>query len=134
MDYKLDLSTWRCGGREHSAFLRTNCSLGVGETQMLNAEGYSCCLGQFASQKGVDGSDLIDQPEPHLVARRIGKLYDRAFVRYCKDAIQRTYLTQLASECIAINDNPETTVERKIELLRAALARKGHTLTVIGGE
>jgi hypothetical protein len=122
-EYTLDLEKWRCGEEKK---LR---SLGCGEVQMRNFDGFMCCLGQFATQNNVSHFDLLGLSEPHAVAKRIEMEYDRNFV-YEKDGVY--FNTKMANECIVINDAPRTTIWRKLELLAKRLNREGIRLLVTG--
>lgn len=125
MNYTLDLARWRCG--RYGPF--GTHSLGAGDTLMLNSSGYECCMGQFARQKGVPEEHLLNAAEPQSVAIRMGKIYDRAFVRKPGRIYRHT---ALGFKLLEINDDPNATIEQKIILIREALAKKGHTLTVLG--
>lgn len=45
MKYVLDVSKWVCGGGMRHAEARVGCFMGDGPSQMLNEQGYMCCLG-----------------------------------------------------------------------------------------
>lgn len=119
-EYTLELSKWRCGGHPNLLMELTSNCLGVGTTNLLNYEGYSCCLGQFAQQ-------VLETPIPPgiafpcTLACSIG-MYDENFVEPNK------LNTALAYECVAINDNQATTVKQKIALLTSLLAEHKITL------
>lgn len=121
MEYILDVAKWRCG--DNGPY-----QLGTGSTQFLNEEGYMCCLGQFAKQKGVKDCALESSGTPSS-ANEIGgykrDVYDRTFV----DHLGRD--TILAGQLIGINDALDTTPQQKIEKLRFELEAKGHTLKVV---
>ena len=123
MEYVLDVSKWRCGGRgEHQ--------LGDGIfTQLLNLEGYMCCLGMFAKQKGIKDNDLYIEVLPQNVANHLGKVYDPLFTE--EIGSNEFSDTQLATELMGINDDEYTTYQDKIKLIREKLEEHGHTLKVI---
>lgn len=122
MKYTLDVAKWRCGGQSD----RTN-SLGQGKTSMLNCDGFSCCLGQFALQKGVPAEALICKHYPSDVFRLSPTVYnyDKSFL---DDEGNNTRLTIC---CANINDDYYTTVRVKIALLKDALISEGHELEVV---
>lgn len=130
MQYTLDLNTWRCGGDSTLGW----AVLGKGETQMLNDEGYRCCLGQFAKQQGVRDKYLLYQGGPSDVVDMLKldkkkMVYDEAFV--FKSTFSFIRKTQLSNDLILINDDTDATIEQKIEKIRSLLEEHGHSLTVI---
>jgi hypothetical protein len=139
-EYVLDVDKWRCGGserdyEEQEESILKNCSLGSGPIKMLNARGYSCCLGQFALQKGIDPRLLLNKGTPRVVADISENLYDKNFVivEYYADLFE-THNTPLASYLMTVNDDPDTTIQQKILMIRTKLAEHGHTLKVINGD
>ena len=121
MEYILDVAKWRCGSQ--GPFM-----LGEGRTLMLNEEGYMCCLGQFAAQKGVGLDRLLDKGSPAYLK----SMYDESFCivpyGYHPDD---TFNTDLAASLMSVNDNDTTTPEEKIQIIRKKLEEHGHTLKVI---
>ena len=124
-EYTLDVSKWRCGCDGPN-------KLGEGDTLLLNKKGFSCCLGQFVLDAGVDPELMLDEPfgEPSELAKSLGKAYDSNFVE--PGTISQWQNTDLAQELIDINDYPSTTPQQKIKEIRRALEKEGHTLKVIG--
>mgnify|MGYP000274162414 CR=1 FL=1 len=112
--YTLDVSKWRCG-------IDGDQALGFGFTCMLNKNGYSCCLGQFAQQKGVSSALMSGLAYPY----RIGYQYDTRFVS------EHLGNTTLASDLAAVNDNIHTTPAEKVAKIRGLLAMTGAELVVI---
>lgn len=126
MEYVLDVSKWRCGGPNGE--WNPN-ALGEGEcAELLNVNGYMCCLGLFAKQKRIPKKDMLELSSPEDLANAIGKVYDPAFVEFDMDTYNDT---DLANELMGINDDYETTYKEKIELIRKKLEKHGHTLKVI---
>lgn len=119
-DYTLDVAKWRCGGDGPNR-------LGEGKTRMLNNEGFSCCLGQFAKQVGV-ADYLLGWGTPGDVANAKGNIYDPIFVHEDKGLTENTTLARLL---MAINDNEDTAPREKITRIREELEAEGHTLTVL---
>lgn len=111
---KLDCSKWRCGGDDYNE----NHGLGKGLTQLLNYEGYSCCLGQFAIQSGASKDDIRGIEAPNQLNFPI-----QGLVKGCNTS-------RLNNTCIDINDDSSTTIIEKIKLLRKALAKTGRKLIV----
>lgn len=135
--YVLNLVTWRCGddgcGMEGTA-------LGEGQTELLNSEGFMCCLGQFSIRRHIRGQgrkvtkvDAIYIESPSDLAYKVKGVYDPAFVvsETTESGLTTLYRdTPLAQNLIRINDDSTTTIRTKIRLMRAALENEGHTLTV----
>jgi len=97
--YKLDYNTWRCGS--------VGCNkLGKGGTWLLNSDGFSCCLGQFAMQAGIDPKQLLDRGKPNNIKVPGITLDD---VPIC---------TKFSNAAIRINDDPDTTVRQKVYYLK----------------
>jgi hemin uptake protein HemP len=109
----LDYKIWRSGGPFHYH----GEVVGEGDTQLLNNEGYMCCLGQFCEQAGVDRYFLRD------------KEYPDALGSAPKLLVKNGYTTDLASEASEINDNHQLpTAERVVKLQK--LFRK-HKKTIV---
>lgn len=126
MKYVLDVSKWICGGGVSHPESREGCSIGTGFSQMLNSEGFMCCLGQFAKQKGVKDSLLLNRTSPTRVEQfsNVGQ-YDPTFLD------EECCHTQLSMDLMRINDDRSTKIEDKIESIRSLLAAEGHELEVI---
>lgn len=93
--YVLDYSTWRSGD------ISVN-KVGEGDTNLLNKDGYSCCLGQFAQQKGVRRHKLLGLVEPCGLAYHLSKVYDKNFCASINNVFSNT---DLGDELIHINDS-----------------------------
>src|SRR5690606_27105649 len=93
-------------------------SLGFGLTQLLNDDGFMCCLGQFSRQAGVPDYDLIHKSMPT-------SLGIDAFESHVTDC------SLLATQAQQINDNKSTTPDEKIEELKELFSEHGYTITVI---
>lgn len=130
----LDVNKWRCGG---SAMPSLETRLGTGGTQFKNAEGFMCCLGQFAEQI-VGEQTPLHCSHPHDLAMQLNSVYDPLFVR--KDATSddstiNTYsTTKLAGRLIWINDDPISSIRIKIHELKEELAKYDVELIVLNGE
>ena len=103
----LDVSKWRCGGSGSQVKVAGDkgIGLGIGNTRLLNQEGYMCCLGQWISQlhpdiKILDVGEPSDLDEPNTFAIKDGEN------------------TDFANRAIIINDNERYTVEEKIDGLK----------------
>lgn len=137
--YDLDVAKWRCGANSSKKGVRLG---GTHRTSMHTLDGYMCCLGQFAAQRGVDpeiyratdenGKDGIATPyELQMLLQKRkklkkGKPYDRFM--FDPKAEQNT---ALASRLMMINDSVATTIDEKIEGIRNALHSNGIRLRVL---
>lgn len=117
--YTLNIAKWRCG--KFGPF-----SWGEGSTQMLNEQGFSCCVGQFAIPKAPVGK-LLHRTTPADAANFGAGAYDEVFVK----GVHHYSNTSLANNLMTINDNIETSVKEKIQLVRDELKKAGHQLRVI---
>lgn len=120
----LDYSNWRSGGSEGSPV--TENIVGKGSTQMLNDEGFMCCLGQFAPQLNCDVK--------FEGMRGTGEPCDNGLIKLLTindddDGIVEN--TQLSTDAMDINDDNETTPEKKIVLLKALFATNNCEIEVI---
>lgn len=114
----LDYSKWRCGENGSN-------QLGQGDTYLLNEEGFQCCLGQFSTQLSDEVNEhLLGEAEPSGIPvyipdlnRHLGK----------KDYIN----TNLSNDAININDDVNTSPDRKIALLKRLFGTKGYEIEVI---
>lgn len=120
----LDYAKWRCGGTGAGVSPDPVPGIGVGKgnVRLRNPEGYECCLGQWISQRHPE-VDILEQTCPCDVGTEIKG--DLVFLT------ARGYNNLFSTEAIEINDNPRTTVERKIELLTQLCKDHGHKLKVI---
>lgn len=131
----LDYSKWRCG--EGGAY-----PVGNGKTQLLNNEGFMCCLGMWSLQCGAQIDELLNKGEPNELKTLIPLFAEEEtwefeeinpetgeFEKYTGSDGKST--SRLASLAIGINDEKETTPEHKIELLKELLSTEGIQLEVI---
>lgn len=125
MKYILDVSKWRCGEGDEKENKTNN--LGFGQTELLNDEGYMCCLGQFAKQVGVSDSSL----KGNAVPSDVGFVYDETFV---EEIVTGYKDKSLANILMNINDNEDTSIEEKIQLIKEELEECGHSLKVVNLE
>lgn len=127
MDFVIDRSKWRCGGSgPHMQ--------GTGPTELLNNDGFMCCLGQVCKQLGVPESKMLNVPAPlTLVHRSYTSAESLHPLGYIVEAgvLAGTALTQEAMSC---NDNPYDSMrpEDREQTLTELFARNGHTLTFVG--
>lgn len=106
---KLYLNKWRCG----STSTDYKCRMGEGSTDLLNLEGFQCCIGQFSSQFGIPDSELVGEPNPAMLAKS-GKKLPEEYVKLflTNDLSDNSALTR---GLISINDDTSTIAEDKIK-------------------
>ena len=122
----LDIKTWRCGSNGRN-------KLGLGGTQLLNREGYSCCLGQFALQNSINPSCIEGKTEPKYIDRCMisSPLYKRLFIDECEEHPKYKDNSDLANRLMKINDSRVTSPQVKIERIQKELAEHDVTLKLI---
>jgi len=128
IELKLDYNTWKCGGDPFDTSDAQDYPnvLGKGQTLLLNKNGYMCCLGQFASQLGVDTSLLKGAGEPDEI-----NIDDTIVLLTKRDDMDRIRNTDFSKKAIEINDNKRTTPLEKIAQLKALCKLNDILLTVI---
>jgi len=116
----LDYSTWRCGKNSR---IKEN-KMGRGKTLLRNKEGFSCCLGQWVQQTDPDlTKNELAVPEPTDLLYCIGGLIEAGAWRYN---------SEFSKNCISINDDKDTTIRKKISLLRKEVKEIGRKLIARG--
>lgn len=106
----INRSKWRTGGQSKKN--RT----GKGFTELLNTQGYMCCLGFECLRNGLTTDDIlqIGSPEDANNKTKSG-LYDK----------NKRGNTTFANDAIEINDDENTTPREKEKLIRNHFATKG---------
>lgn len=113
--FVIDRSIWRCGQDSEN-------KAGEGKTQMLNKEGYMCCLGQISRQLGVSDENLLNEYKPGDVEGFEGNILVEAHFQN----------TELSIDAMPINDDVETTKEEKEKLLIDLFVEHDVELTFTG--
>lgn len=114
MQLTVDRKTWRCGQYSREKGTRS----GGGPTNLLNKEGYRCCLGQVCSQLGIDDQSLL------MVLRPIST-----------DNLDFSKFEELGismEAAIFINDDPSTSLQEKEDKLISLFKESGHDLSFSG--
>ena len=120
----LDYNVWICGAPSPKSDVSN--VLGEGETNLLNSEGYMCCLGQFCEQAGFDKENLLQIPKPSFLKETIEGLTGMHTAKY--STYHDTHMSIIA---MSINDTTYTTVARKADLLKELLKEHGYTLRLV---
>ena len=105
----IDRSKWRTGsdGPHHT---------GKGDTQLLNKQGFMCCLGFRCNQMGIPKKDLLNKAEPEDLAN-IYTIPDLVEEEHWFEKIL-TQNSDFGREAIMINDNEEITKEERERLIK----------------
>lgn len=114
----LDYKKWRCG-----SYGGKDTAHGRGSTNLLNKEGYMCCLGQFSTQLNpkVKLKDILNISAPSCLDKLIPALSKN------KLDVQDTNLSDSA---MAINDDSNISIEQKIKKLKSLFQKKGYRIKV----
>lgn len=127
MKFKLDYNVWICGRPLDNKHSKNNY-LGVGHTELLNCQGYQCCLGQFCEQLGISKELLFRRMNPASVYGLSGGK-SITFVKL--DGLNRAYCNLLAISAIEINDNMDTTISQKVIALQKLFKEHGHEIELV---
>ena len=111
----IDRSKWRTGGEGYR-------HTGIGDTQLLNDDGYMCCLGFYCLQAGVPQDKILNVGEPDDIVN-VREFYDKsedfAFLLvdrdYDDDSMINTDFTRTA---IRINDKESITPDEREKMIK----------------
>ncbi len=131
MKLKLDYKIWRCGGYS----IGINSKLGVGDTSLLNEQGYMCCLGQWCKQLGVPEDKLKARQSPQNISD-ISKYTDIFTIKnygcnlenYGCDFETNNDFSQI---CMYINDSDITSIKQKVSLLKEECSKHDIELELV---
>ena len=113
----IDRSKWRTGDDGENA-------TGKGMTQLINKQGYKCCLGFIAQQAGPRQA-LKEIGEPCDCQKHVPHLTET-------DEYDNFENTELASDAININDDEDTTPRQKEKELRTLFKDSPYQLVFEG--
>lgn len=115
----IDRSKWRCGGY-------TGLHIhGGGPTQLLNAAGYMCCLGQVSLQLGCKRAQIKNAQTPCGVSVFVHELHGVLLT-------DSGWATSLTVSAMDINDDSKLDDATRESKLAALFAKHGYTLTFTG--
>ena len=130
--FEIDRSLWRTGGSQLRGELRkierfdNNNTTGHGATQLLNNEGYMCCLGFYALSCGHTKDQILSQNEPDDMG---GVFYPTWLVAHNGSSV---YNTQAAGELMHANDDGELSREAREQAVKDKFAENGVEVTFTG--
>lgn len=101
MKITIDRSRLRCGGSKSAA-------RGIGPTELLNEQGFMCCLGQIGLAMGVSREALRGAARPSDITSEVADPADFELLRYLSSGPGRSRElnnTDLADSAMFINDD-----------------------------
>lgn len=117
----IDRSKWRTGGTSYEN------QTGIGDTLLLNKEGFQCCLGFRCEQMGVMRKDLLRKAYP----KDLSDKYDipdliNSNPRY--DNCNNSFV----NEAVTINDNGSIGSKKREKMIKEHFKRIDVTVEFIG--
>lgn len=106
-EFVIDRAKWRCGG--------TN-GHGKGEVNLLNKEGYMCCLGMTCKQSGISNKELLGTQDPSDISNK----YIKYFTMLSNGI---SFNTKLSNKAIEINDDDLLTDEEREQKLKSLFSK-----------
>lgn len=136
MDFVIDRTKWRCGGHRYTP--QHTEARGLGDTLLLNGEGYMCCLGHVALQCGLASRAILnlgnyddfmsstwyDAEFEQLSGALVGDATD--------DDARRRALNDFQMKAISINDDRSLSDSEREEALIELFASRGHSIRFDG--
>lgn len=119
--YIIDRSKWVSGGNQ--------TKVGKGYSQLLNANGFMCCLGFCLKQEGFEDIQIhdVDLPEEVVGIQTTNFTFQNEIDFHNFDpSITNTTLSNIA---VDLNDDCTTTAEKKEKLLKELFNK--HNLDII---
>lgn len=125
--FVLDYSTWRSGGEEYDD---SDNVVGKGDTELLNEEGYMCCLGQLCLQLGLVEEDIRDYTSPGTVAKYKEHTTEK-LIPLLATSHRIDTNSAFSLRAMEINDNSEFTIGKRIAHLKKLFVENGIEMEVI---
>jgi hypothetical protein len=126
-DFVIDRSKWRCGGDTND-----NATAGLGETALLNNEGFMCCLGHIARQLKWPKDLLLDEGYPACAASQLGGKKVNKSILISKDVDGEYDDSEFTTGAVKINDDGKTSVKEKEKLIKALGKKHGLNIKFVG--
>lgn len=129
MKFTIDRSIWRCGGDSH--YYKNGKGHGRGLTELLNSQGYMCCLGQVCHQAGVPKAKLLHAAYPTSVKlNEYNELISFLRAPWVDTGYYKN--SELGQDAVDINDSTRLTLEEKEVELTKVFAEHGHEIVFTG--
>ena len=109
-ELKIDVLKWRTGN--YGKF-----STGLGDTSLLNQDGYMCCLGFMCLQSGLQKTDIINESEPDCIS------IEESIPLLTKKGKEQFENTMFSRTAVRINDNERNNIVQKMKLLKAHFSK-----------
>lgn len=118
----INRSKWRTGGEAEDG---NSAYTGKGPTQLLNSDGFMCCLGMVCEQMGIPRTHFLDilHPEDVLGLAKFESINN--FLVYKSDVREEYSNTLFACNAMNINDDVNITSEEREAKLKEHFATKG---------
>ena len=120
MKFRIDRSKWRCGDESSKA-------KGLGPTQLLNDQGFMCCLGHVELQLGLSEDQIKGKHYPQ--GTHIENILAEKNV--C-DGYAEHIDTELSKRAVKINDNNTYHIGDREQLLIELFKEYDHELEFYG--
>lgn len=121
----IDRSKWRTGG---SSEIKT----GQGHTELLNEEGYMCCLGFFCISRKIEKNSIISIPEPEMLLHANDGKKIPELVKIMNDEEDYLVSTFFCARAMEINDSHIILIEEKEEMIKELFKEKNIEVEFIG--
>jgi hypothetical protein len=118
----IDRSIWRTGGEPENG---NSVYTGKGSTQLLNQEGFMCCLGMVCEQMGVPRTHFLGVIHPEYVFGLAKFESINNFLVYKSDVQEDYSNTTFTCFAMDINDDKYITSEKREAKLKEHFATKG---------
>ena len=115
----IDRAKWRTGRSSEQN------KTGKGETNLLNEQGYMCCLGFRCHQMGVPKKMLLYRGSPQTIALKYDLDIPDLVDDFCRD-------TKFTDRAIDINDDEDTCIKDREKLITEHFATIGVTVEFKG--
>lgn len=119
MEFTIDRSKWRCGG------IGIN-GKGLGSVNLLNYQGYMCCLGQIAEQLGHQSLLNLAEPE-HINEDNL-----KSDILIEVDDERGIKNSDLSNNAMLINDDSEINISEREKQLKERFKKDGIKLKFVG--
>ena len=130
MKFKIDRSKWRSGGQLNIFYSPSKDRIGLGDTRLLNTEGFMCCVGQCVQQL----DDTLEILEIGLPSEIESDVIPEMFITQGKDIWDgmTTRDSVLVDHAVEINDDAELTTPQREEKLKELFIEHGHEIEFFG--
>ena len=117
--FTINRSKWRTGTEGSN-------KTGIGDTFLLNNEGFMCCLGFYSIQAGFGVTDCLNEPYARNIVRKRKDKADsfKKLEMLVHELDGEYYHSAFATEAMGINDNKTIPEQKEIEI-KELFAKEG---------